>query len=297
MNLIKPKKLKSGDTITFIAPSGNLEEKYVINAKKYFEQKGFKVKTGENILGKDRYMAASDDKRLEDLHNAFLDNETDAILCLRGGYGALRLIQQIDYELIKNNPKIFCGYSDITALSLMFLKKSNLITFSSPMPKGDFQYSEVNEYTQNKFFEVLSSDCAQIIPQNLKTYKQGEAHGILLGGNLVTAASLCGIDFVPDEEFIFFTEDLNEPVYKIDRYFRQLLNVDAFKKNMKALILGDFLDVDKPEQLEYLFSELAQELQIPVLGGYKISHSAIKDTLPVGGFAKIDKNGIIQVEY
>jgi muramoyltetrapeptide carboxypeptidase len=184
------------------------------------------------------------------LENAFKDNQTDAILCVRGGYGALRIIDKIDYNIIKNNPKIFCGYSDITVLSAIILKKTGLITFSSPMPKGDFQPEEINEYTEKQFFKTLTNDKITVSAQNLKTYKSGNAKGIIIGGNLASVASLCGTDFIPDDKFIFFAEDLNEPVYKIDKYFRQLLNIKKFKKNISAIILGDFLDSEPKEQLD-----------------------------------------------
>lgn len=296
MNLIKPKKLKQGDTITFIAPSGNIDEDKVLNAKKYFEDKGYKIKLGEHIFDNDRYMAGNDTNRAKDLENAFKDNQTDAILCVRGGYGALRIIDKIDYNIIKNNPKIFCGYSDITVLSAIILKKTGLITFSSPMPKGDFQPEEINEYTEKQFFKTLTNDKITVSAQNLKTYKSGNAKGIIIGGNLASVASLCGTDFIPDDKFIFFAEDLNEPVYKIDKYFRQLLNIKKFKENISAIILGDFLDSEPKEQLDELFFEFAKELNIPIYGGFKITHAKQKDTIPIGGFATLC-NGTLSIEY
>ena len=296
MNLIKPKKLKLGDTITFIAPSGNIDEDKVLNAKKYFENKGYIVKLGAHIFDNDRYMAGNDTDRAKDLENAFKDNQTDAILCVRGGYGALRIIDKIDYNIIKNNPKIFCGYSDITVLSAIILKKTGLITFSSPMPKGDFQPEEINEYTEKQFFKTLTNDKITVSAQNLKTYKSGNAKGIIIGGNLASVASLCGTDFIPDDKFIFFAEDLNEPVYKIDKYFRQLLNIKKFKENISSIILGDFLDSEPKEQLDELFFEFAKELNIPTFGGYYITHDKQKDTIPIGGFATLC-DGTLSIEY
>ena len=176
----------------------------------------------------------------------------------------------------------------------MIYKKTGLITYSSPMPKGDFQPESVNEYTEKHFFNAVCGNLTEIKTQDLKTYRSGNARGILWGGNLATVASLCGTDFVPSEKLIFFAEDLNEPVYKIDRYFRQLLNTKEFRKNLSAIILGDFLDVEYPEQLDDLFKEIADELQIPVYGGYKISHSDTKITVPFGALAALN-NGIIEL--
>lgn len=293
MNIIKPEKIKTGDTICIIAPSGNIDKDKVLNSVKYFENKGYRIKLGKNIFNHDRYLAGKDEERIFDLEEAFKDKDVKAIICARGGYGALRIVKKINYEIIRNNPKIFCGYSDITALSLMIFKNTGLITYSSPMPKGDFQPEEIDSYTENNFWQTIEGIQKEISTDKLKIYKDGNAKGILWGGNLSTIASLCGLDFIPDEEFIFFAEDLNEPVYKIDRYFRQLLNIEKFRKNITGLLLGDFLDVEYPEQLEDLFYEIAQELKIPVLGGYQITHAKTKLTIPIGKTATLKDGKII----
>ena len=297
MNLIKPERLQKGDTIAIIAPAGDIEKDKILNSVRYFENLGYKVKSGKNIFNKDRYLAGNDEQRLEDLHNAFADNDVKAILCARGGYGCLRLINKIDYDLIRNNPKIFCGYSDITALSLMFLKRSGLMTFSSPMPKSDFQPDELDEFTVSNFWSTLNNNSLSITAPQLKTYNEGNVKGIIFGGNLATISSLCGLDFVPNEKFIFFAEDINEPVYKIDRSFRQLLNIDKFRNNVSAIILGDFLGTDEyKNQLDILFNELSSELNIPVYGGYQITHGKTKVTVPVGADGYLN-NGILEINY
>ena len=297
MNLIKPNRINMGDTISVIAPAGNVEEDKIFNSVKYFESLGYKIKLGKNIFKTDRYLAGSDKERLDDLHEAFADREVNAIFCARGGYGSIRLIDKIDYDLIRNNPKIFCGYSDITALSLMFLKKTGLITYSAPMPKGDFQPDDIDKFTENNFWNALTNDSLVITAQNLKTYKSGYAQGILWGGNLATICSLCGMDFIPDEKLIFFAEDLNEPVYKIDRSFRQLLNIDKFRQNVCALVLGDFLGTEAyKDQVETLFGEIVKELNIPVYGGYQITHNKTKVTVPIGANANLTCTNAI-IEY
>ena len=179
MKIIKPNKLQTGDTIGIIAPAGNVEEDKILNSVKYFENLGYKIKLGKKIFKSDRYFAGSDNERLDDLHNAFADKDIKAIICARGGYGCLRLVDKIDYDLIKNNPKIFCGYSDITALSLMLFKRAGLITFSAPMPKGDFQPEDIDKFTENSFWQALISDSLIITTPNLKTYKNGNAKGIV----------------------------------------------------------------------------------------------------------------------
>jgi len=286
-NLIKPKKLKIGDTIGIIAPCGKVDNReYIDRAVKFFSGKGFNVKISDHILDKKRYLAGEDNIRLKELHNFFKDPKIDAIICLRGGYGAIRLIKNIDYEIIKKNPKIFCGFSDVSALLLMILKKTGLVTYHGPMIQSDFGQESLDDFTINNFFNVFQSDHLEY--EGSKIYKSGICEGILWGGNLSTVITLCGQDFLPDEDFIFFTEDLNESCYKIDRMFTQLLNIDKFRNHLKGLIIGTFSGNDNEEFLEELIKEIAENLNIPVAGGFKISHEKQKITLPIGVNAKLD---------
>lgn len=292
MNIDAP-KLKQNATIAFIAPAGCIADKSRIDrAKLFFEDRGYKVVYGEHLFCKNKYMSGTDEERLADLHWAFSDNSVDAIICGRGGYGCLRLIDKIDYDLISHNKKFFCGYSDITVLSAMLLKRSGLITYSGPMANGDFGCEELSEYTVENFFSVVTSNNEHEYGAT-KLYRTGDAEGVLFGGNLASVVSLCGIDFLPDNDFIFFAEDLNEPVYKIDKMFTQLLNIDKFRAGVKGVVLGDFLDSGYPEQLDELFKEVSERLRVPVLGGFRITHSCDKITIPYGAFAKIKENRLI----
>ena len=286
MNLIKPNPLKQGDTIAIIAPSGPVEFEPVSRAKRYFEEKGYRVKLGEHLFDADRYLAGSDEARVEDLHNAFADKEINAIICARGGYGAIRLIKLIDFELIKNNPKIFCGYSDVTLLSALFLKYANLITYSSPMAVSDFANDSVDEVTEASFFKVLGGE--KDFYMSKTTYSPGKAEGIIWGGNLSTVVSLCGIDFIPDQDFIFFAEDVNEPVYKLDKMLNQLINIKKFRNNIKGIAFGEFTGTDDEEWLTALLQEASNILGVPSYGGFKFTHSCEKQTLPYGGYAVLD---------
>lgn len=289
MSHILPKPLTKGDTIGVIAPSGPIcDSDAIMRAKTFFENLGYNIIFGKHLFEKERYLSSTDEKRLEDLHWAFSTPQIDTIICARGGYGALRLIDKIDYDLISKNPKNFCGYSDITILSAMFLKRANLITYSSPMMKGDFGAEKRDEYTINSFFNAIQQKDQTLTGE--KVHLSGNASGTLWGGNLASIVSLAGIDFIPDEDFIFFAEDLNEPVYKIDKMFTQLLNIKDFKRNVKGMVLGRFLDTGYPEQLEYLFDEIARELNIPVVSGFNISHEDTKDTIPYGKNCVLDKN-------
>lgn len=291
MNLIKPKNLEVGDTIGILATAGAVEAKEnVLRAKSFFENKGYKVVLSENIFDEFRYLAGTDELKIAEMHKFFSNPDIDAIICMRGGYGAVRLINKIDYDLIKNNPKIFCGYSDISALSAMILKKSNLMTYWGPLAQSDFGVEKPNEFTLNSFFEAVTKDELEYCPAKDKLYHQGEAEGILWGGNLGTIVSLCGQDFLPEEDFIFFAEDLNEVAYKIDKMMTQLMNIDQFVQYCKGIVLGDFLDMDNEQWLDELFIEIGNKLNIPVIGGFKITHDVEKITLPYGAKAQLKEN-------
>ncbi len=301
MNLIKPEKLKKGDTIGFIALSGAIEEeKNIYRAKEYFENKGYKVVFSKNIFDKNRYLAGDDQDKVKELHRFFEDKNINAILCARGGYGAIRLLDKIDFDLIKNNPKIFAGYSDTSALQAMIFKKTGLITFYSPMAQSDFGVEEVSKITEKSFFKALeNADDLEFSPErkSAKVYFEGEVKGVLFGGNLATIVSLCGLDFIPDEKFILFVEDLNEPVYKIDKMMTQLLNIKKFKENIQGIILGDFLKNGSKKYFDELFFEIGGKFAIPILSGFKITHAHEKITLPYGAqghFSTISKKLIIK---
>ena len=293
MNYIEPKPLKKGDTIAFIAPAGGVKDPNAIErAKAYFENNGYNVVFSEHLFNQNKYLSDTDENRLADLHWAFSNPDIDAIICGRGGYGCLRLIDKIDYDLVKSNPKLFCGYSDITILSAMFLKRADLITYSGPMARSDFGGEDVSRFTLENFYSAVVQD--NLLEFNSeKVYRSGSAEGVMFGGNLASIVSLCGIDFLPDDDFIFFAEDLNEPVYKIDKMFTQLLNMSEFRNKIKGIILGDFLDSGYPDQLDELFTDIGEILNIPVLGGFKITHDSDKITIPYGKSAKIENNRLI----
>lgn len=288
MNLIKPPYLNEGDTVAIIAPAGVVEYDEIIKAQAYLERRNLRVILGKNIFKSYRYMAGTDEERVDDLHEAFLNPDIKAIVCARGGYGAIRLLKLIDFDIIRRNPKIFCGYSDITALSLMFAKHSDLITFSGPMAQSDF--NDITEFTANSFFNVLSGGFEEYM--STETYRSGNTEGIIWGGNLSTIVSLCGIDFIPEEDFIFFTEDLNEAPYRIDKMLTQLVNIKEFRKHCKGIVFGEFLDCGDENWVTDILLETANILEVPAYGGFKFTHAADKQTVPIGAYG-ILQDGIL----
>ena len=283
MNLIKPKKLKAGDTIGLISLSGNREQpEKTERAKNYFRNKGFNVVVSDNSDKSFRYHAGTDEERAKAFNDFIKDDNIDAVVCTRGGYGVLRIISRIDYKSAAKNPKIICGYSDITILLLMLLKKSNLVTFHGPMTDGDFSIDNISPITENSFFETLTGTAPLTFKTENEALVKGEAKGILWGGNLVTVASMAGIDFIPNRKFIFFTEDVCEPDYKIDRALTQLFNLTKFRNNICGMVIGEFTDSDRQMFTRDVIKEYAQKYNIPCSDGFCISHGYNKFTLPVG---------------
>ena len=282
MDKIFAPKLTTGDTIGFLSVSGDIKDYARLEkAKDFFEQKGYRVVISDTTKTRKNYLCADDTTRANALNDFFADENIKAIIACRGGYGAIRLLDKIDYDIIKNNPKIFCGYSDITALELMIYKKTGLVTYNAPMAYSDFG-ADLDDFSTKSFFDTLQTGIKEITLNSSTVFYDGICSGVLWGGNLSTIQSLCGLDFLPEENFIFIAEDINEPVYKIDRMFQQLINIEQFKNKCKGLVLGDFLDVDNQEWLEEYFEELAFRLDIPVVGGFKITHNKEKITIPIG---------------
>ena len=299
MNTIKPKKLKSGDVIGIVSPASspaNLDK--IEQGVNYLEKLGYKVEIGENVGKEHGYLAGSDAERLDDLHSMFRNKDVKAIFCVRGGYGSGRLLDNLNFSLIKKNPKILVGYSDITALQMAIFKKTGLISFAGPMLATDFS-DNVNKYTEENFWKVISS--SKIIgklhnPRDEKFYtiNLGRGEGIILGGNLAVFNSLLGTEFMPNlKNSILMLEDIGEEPYKIDRLLNQLKLAKVFDQ-INGVILGRFVDCyekDKSKQtikLNEVIEHYFSKLKIPVL--YSFSHGHIEEnlTIPFGIKCKLN---------
>ena len=268
-------------TIGIIALSGVIDKEKLNFAINNLKSLGYKVKLSKNVLDTNRYLAGNDKDKVEELEKFFLDPKIDIIMTARGGYGAIRLIDKINYNILKNHPKIFTGFSDVTALLLMIYKKTGMVTYHGLMATPDFGFDcDIDEFSFRQFQAAINDE--ELNLEGNKIYRDGAAEGIIWGGNLATLVSLCGTDFIPNEDFIFFAEDVNEPVYKIDKMFTQLFNIKEFKKYCKGIVLGDFLDCGNEKWLEEFFVELSGIHQIPIIGGFKITHNRKKITIPIG---------------
>ncbi len=293
MNVIKPAQLQSGATVGLITPASPVADKEKIRKSiDYLVEQGYKVKTGQNVGEVSGYLAGSDEQRVNDIHALFSDPEVKAIFCLRGGYGSGRMLDRVDYSLIRNNPKIFIGYSDITALHSAFFSKCGLVTFSGPMPAVDFQ-SESPSFTTTEFWKLVQTrdywkEFRLPESANLTFLTEGTAEGTLLGGNLTLINSLLGTAYLPDlRGSILFIEDIGEPPYRIDRMLNQLKLANVLSK-LQGVILGDFSECIEPEpekptlSLQEVFANYFGDLSVPVLAGFPHGHIKLFSTLPLG---------------
>ena len=289
------KKLKKGDTIGIIAPASCTTYEKVLEAKKNIEDMGYQVILGECTKKQWYSYAGTDEERAEEINSFFADKSIDAIICMRGGYGCNRLIELLDFEVIKRNPKIFVGYSDITTLHIALNEKANLITFHGPMAVSNFT-GNYNRDTYENFIEILSNSrdkqSIKNITKELKVLNEGRAKGKLVGGNLATLIATLGTEYDLDYNGkILFLEDVGEKTYKIDRFLNQLKKHGVFEK-IEGLVLGDFKnctqDSEKDMTLLEVFQNYFKELKKPVIYNFESGHSEPMLTLPLGAICEID---------
>ncbi len=299
--IIKPKRLKAGDTVGVIAPASGLSQESFDQAIKNLESLGLKTKVGKSARGSRGFLSATDKERLDDFHQAFADKQISAVWCVRGGYGAARLLPAIDYNLIAKNPKILIGYSDITALHLAIFQKTGLVTFHGPVAA-----SEYSDYTKKHVENVLMkpsapykialSDYNKAQASNLfktEIITAGKARGQLVGGNLSLLSALAGTPFALRDMKgkILFIEDVGEQPYRIDRMLTQLRqSLDL--RSLAGIALGIFEDCNPRAEGTQTLSEVIKDrlgdLGIPVFYGLSFGHIRDQFTLPVGIEAEFD---------
>ena len=293
MNYIKPKRLQKGDVIGIISPASAPEDdNLVTKGIRYIESFGYRTELGKNV-GKARgYLAGTDEERIDDIHQMFRDKNIKAIFCLRGGYGAFRLLDKINYKLIRNNPKIFVGFSEITSLQMAILQKAKLITFAGPMVVPNFS-KDINPFTEENFWRLITSNkkVGKIKfseSEKLPNINSGNVTGQLVGGNLAVFVSLIGTQFLPNlKDKILLLEDVSELPYKIDRMMNQLRLTKTFK-NVKGIILGRFVDCIEHDmtKITLTLSEVIEDylrgIKVPTI--YTFPHGHIDEfvTLPFG---------------
>lgn len=285
--MIKPEKLKIGDTIGIIAPSRPINEKEILPCIKILEAKGFKVKFGKHLYKKSYYSAGSAKERASDLNAMFKDKKIKAIMCATGGIVSNQLLNLINYETIKKNPKIFIGYSDITVLLLAIHNKTDLITFHGP---NLHSLKKLDKKAENFLFNLLmGKELQYCLPPKMEIIKQGMAKGMLIGGNIHLSNSLLGTKYSPSyNKKIWFWEDLGESPASLDQKLNQF-KLSGNLEKISGMIIGNLSDcVDKKYKennrpIKDILLELTKEYNFPIIKVAYFGHGVSNFyTFPIG---------------
>ncbi len=289
-NILSPPTIKKGDTIGMVAPAGSWDEKLFNQGIGILADYGFKVKFPRDFARKEKYLAGSDEYRSEIFHDMWRDPEVAAILAVRGGYGSLRILPHIDYNLIKANPKPFIGFSDISALHSAILEKTGLITFHGPMLTT---LGKSNRQSLTSFFHTLTHGSCLPLTSKVEILKQGNSTGRLTGGNLTTLSHLVATEYeVCWENKIVFLEDIGEAPYRIDRLLTHLFTAGRFK-GITGLLLGSFSNCGDVELIWERVIELFQDEIFPIMANCPFGHDQENMMLPFGGKAAITNNELV----
>ena len=308
MRFIKPPRLKSGEVIGIISPASSVQDPSLLNkGVRYIENNGYRVEVGKSVDKIKGYLAGDDEERVDDLNQMFKNKNVKAIICVRGGYGSGRIIDKINYKLIRNNPKILVGYSDITALQMAISKKTGLITFAGPMLASDFA-DRMNPESEDFFWRLITSKkkigrLSFADNNKLPAINKGSAVGRIIGGNLSVLSSLIGTPYFPElKDKILLMEDIDEIPYRIDRLLNQMRLNNVFKQ-VKGILLGRFVDCYEhdPEKktltLGEVMEDYLQDLKIPVIYSFPHGHIKEKITVPFGIKVKINASrGFVEYE-
>ncbi|MCC8360793.1 S66 peptidase family protein [Salinimicrobium sediminilitoris] len=296
---ILPKRLQPGDTIGIVSPSGAIfeSEPYEI-AVESMQALGLKVKLGEHVKKRYGHLAGTDEERAQELNLMFKDPSINAIICLRGGSGAARILNLLDYEAIQKNPKIFIGYSDITALHLAIYKKTGLVTFHGPLATSTWNIFAV-EHFKDLLFEADAVQYSNPVDKGglltqtnnrIRTITAGSATGELLGGNLSVLTGLMGTPYFPTnwEGKILYLEDVGERIYAVDRMMSQL-QLGGVLDQISGFIFGKCSDCEPGGAggygsltMEEVLDHFIKPLNIPAFSGTMIGHISDNFTIPNG---------------
>lgn len=286
--MIIPPKLKQNDLIAILSPSGRINSNIIDNAKTKLEQKGYRVKILKHAKGNYYQYAATDSQRLEDLQNALDNPEISCILCARGGYGAIRIVDNLNFTQIKKHPKWVVGFSDITVLHSAF-QNAGIASIHGPMAKS---ISNDDFIAAKYLFQALENNNLEYNFKNHFLNKTGKVKSLLTGGNLSVLAGLLGTPYMPDlKNKILLIEDLNEYLYKLDRIMWSFKLAGIFKQ-IKGLVVGgftDMLDNDNPfgKNAYEIIAEHVNEYNYPIAFNFSVGHILGNHSVVMGAEAEL----------
>lgn len=297
-DVLRPEALQEGDTIGIVSPASAIfeSEPYEI-ARESFEAMGLQVKFGKNTRNRYGHLAGTDEERAEELNDMFRDDSVKAVIALRGGSGAARILDKLDYDLIKKNPKIFIGYSDITALHLAIFEKTGLVTFHGPVAVSSWN-SFSAEYLKRLLFnkEAITyenpdnkGDELVQTKNRIRVINEGSVKGQLLGGNLSVLTGIMGSEYFPQnwKDKILYLEDIGEKIYAVDRMMSQL-KLGGVLEQIGGFVFGKCSDCDPGGSgygsltMEEVIDHYIKPLNIPAYSGAMIGHISDNVTIPNG---------------
>ena len=297
-----PRALRAGDTIGLVSPSSATDESLSLQlAREAMEALGFRVKQGRHLAARRGYLAGSDAERAADLNAMFADPEVAAIVCIRGGFGAGRLLPLLDYAGIRRHPKPLLGYSDVTALHCALQAQAGLVSFHGTMGSGSWNRFNVDQFRRlfldRELVEFRNKQDAgdELVQRRNRTMTitGGKAQGELVGGNLSVLVSLAGSPYMPDfRGRILFLEDVSEAPYRIDRMFNTLRLSGALAQ-IAGFVFGECTDCDPGSgygslTLEQILDDYIWPLKVPAYRGAMIGHIREQFIVPVGGRVELD---------
>ncbi|WP_057938163.1 S66 peptidase family protein [Algoriphagus resistens] len=300
--VLLPEAIKKGDTVGLISPSAATADRMQFTyAKEALEALGFNVRLGKNLMNRRGHLAGTDNERAGDLNEMFKDKNVKAIVSIRGGSGAARILPLIDYKAISKNPKPLLGYSDITALHCAIQAKTGLITFHGPMGSGSWNSFNVDQFEkvfikrEKVTYQNVHSESDDLVVKSnrIQTLKGGKAEGKILGGNLTVLTAISGSPYYPDfKDAILFIEDVGEDPYKMDRMM-STLKLNGTLDHIKGFIFGQCSDCEPGSgygslTLDQVLDDYVLPLGIPAYSGAMIGHISKQFIIPVGAKVGMD---------
>ncbi|MGG7596253.1 S66 peptidase family protein [Pseudomonas sp. WC1] len=286
-----PRALPDNARFAIVAPAGPARLD-TDKARRWFEDRGQQCRIYPGVLQADGYLAGSDEQRLRDLHDAFSAPDIDAILCMRGGYGSMRLLDRIDFELIRRHPKPLVGYSDITALHSALNRHTGMLAFHGAMLNADLLGGKLEPTVSSLFGQLrgrLGAGDAIGHPAAfaLTSVVSGVASGRLVGGNLSLLGTTLGtLAEVDTRDSILFIEDVNEPLYRVDRLLTQL-RLAGKLEGVRGVLVGDFAGITVAAMTPLLL-DIFGPLGVPVLAGWRSGHCDPNVCLPLGAQVRLE---------
>lgn len=293
--LIIPAPLKRGDLVGIVAPSGPTDTELLNMGIEFLRGLGFNVLAGCNVNAQCGYLAGPDGQRCRDFNAMLREPRVRGVCFARGGYGVMRILDAIDIEAVRTDPKILLGMSDITALQLSLFTRAGLVTFAGPMPAGQMA-AGLDSVSAESLVTALTTPVEPrdlfISSPGVRVLRSGKASGVLIGGCLSLVCALLGTAHSPDyADAILFLEDVNEPAYRIDRMLTQL-KLAGILARIRGMVLGHFMGSDENGNLgstvEKIALELTEDNPVPVVSRFLHGHTLPNLTVPHGAPADLD---------